>query len=105
MVLPPGKLYFTQFEKELILVLAKQHLDVTGNKETNGVTSAEKAEAFCEISKRINDTDGVNPRTEKQIRQCYHNRRKVKTKIYSSLARTKKNWRRRSVKTNGVINF
>ncbi|GBO01214.1 hypothetical protein AVEN_69878-1 [Araneus ventricosus] len=76
MALTPGKLYFTQFEKELILVLVKPHLDVVENKETNGVTFAEKAQAFCEISKQFNATDGINPRTEKQIRQCYQNLKK-----------------------------
>ncbi|GBN53699.1 hypothetical protein AVEN_98753-1 [Araneus ventricosus] len=78
MALPPSKLYFTQFEKEPILVLVKLHLDVIENKETNGATSAEKAQAFCEISKQFNATDGVNPRTEKQIRQCYQNLKKKK---------------------------
>ncbi|GBN91449.1 hypothetical protein AVEN_85697-1 [Araneus ventricosus] len=76
MALPPGKLYFTLFEKELILVLVKPHLEVIENKETNGVTSAEKAKAFCEITKQFNATDGVNQRTAKQIRQCYLNLKK-----------------------------
>ncbi|CAL1278818.1 unnamed protein product [Larinioides sclopetarius] len=68
--------YYSQFEKELILALAKPYMHIIENKEMNRITTAEKPKAYDEIAKQFNATDGVNPGTVKQIRQCYYNFKK-----------------------------
>ncbi|GFR33887.1 myb_DNA-bind_5 domain-containing protein [Trichonephila clavata] len=76
-----SKIYFTQFEKELVLELMKPHLHIIECKETNAVSSLKKSEAYTEIARQFNDTDGVvNPRTPQQIRQCYLNLKKRMSK-------------------------
>ncbi|GFS71091.1 myb_DNA-bind_5 domain-containing protein [Nephila pilipes] len=76
-----SKVYFTQFEKELVLSLTKPHLNLIENKETNAVICSKKNEIFKEITRQFNYTDGVvNPRTSQQIRQCYLNLKKKLTK-------------------------
>ncbi|GFQ81093.1 myb_DNA-bind_5 domain-containing protein [Trichonephila clavata] len=59
----PSKIYFTQFEKELVLELTKPHLHIIECKETNAVSSLKKSEAYTEIARQFNDTDGVERRT------------------------------------------
>ncbi|GFX38565.1 myb_DNA-bind_5 domain-containing protein [Trichonephila clavipes] len=47
---------------------------------------AQKKEAYFEITRQFNDTDGVmNPRTPQQIRQCYSNLKKKMAKKSSVL--------------------
>ncbi|GFR22707.1 myb_DNA-bind_5 domain-containing protein [Trichonephila clavata] len=76
-----SKIYFTQFEKELVLELMKPHLHIIECKETNAVSSLKKSEAYTEIARQFNDTDGVvNPRTPQPIRQCYLNLKKRMSK-------------------------
>ncbi|GFR11207.1 myb_DNA-bind_5 domain-containing protein [Trichonephila clavata] len=57
-----SKIYFTQFEKELVLELMKPHLHIIECKETNAVSSLKKSEAYTEIARQFNDTDGVERR-------------------------------------------
>ncbi|GFR07755.1 myb_DNA-bind_5 domain-containing protein [Trichonephila clavata] len=57
-----SKIYFTQFEKELVLELMKRHLHIIECKETNAVSSLKKSEAYTEIARQFNDTDGVERR-------------------------------------------
>ncbi|GFQ81845.1 myb_DNA-bind_5 domain-containing protein [Trichonephila clavata] len=76
-----SKIYFTQFEKELVLELMKPHLHIIECKETNAVSSLKKSEAYTEIARQFNDTDGVvNPRTPQKIHQCYLNLKKRMSK-------------------------
>ncbi|GFX21739.1 myb_DNA-bind_5 domain-containing protein [Trichonephila clavipes] len=81
-----NRVYFTQYEKELVLALIKPHLHVIECRETNAVTSIKKNEAYIEITQQFNDTDGVeNRRTPQQIRQCYLNLKKKMAKKNSVL--------------------
>ncbi|GFX44234.1 myb_DNA-bind_5 domain-containing protein [Trichonephila clavipes] len=81
-----NRIYFTQYEKELVLALMKPHLHIIECRETNAISSTQKIEAYFKITRQFNDTDGVvNPRTPQQIRQCYLNLKKKMAKKSSVL--------------------
>lgn len=85
------KVFFTQFEKELVLALVKPNLDIVDNKETNGVIFLKKKKVFDEITRQFNTTDGVShPRTSQQIRQCYLNLKKKLSKKNSVLCQERR---------------
>ncbi|GFQ79664.1 hypothetical protein TNCT_52651 [Trichonephila clavata] len=53
-----SKVYFTQFEKGLVLGLMKSHLHIIECKETNAVGSVKKSKTYIEIAWQFNEVFG-----------------------------------------------
>ncbi|GFY70107.1 myb_DNA-bind_5 domain-containing protein [Trichonephila inaurata madagascariensis] len=99
-----NRVYFTQYEKELILALMKPHLHIIECRETNAVSNIKKKEAYIKITQQFNDTDGVvNPRTPQQIRQCYLNLKKKMSKKNSVLRQERRQTRGVEVKKEAEL--